>query len=134
MTGAPARWASPSRSTLVTPGVQEQTQISDQIFAKESLHYYAEHLALVAGMLPPEAGIRTLLLLCSFEKSPLYARIEGQWSEGARNLSAQVRNALIAVHYSCLGNLKWCSSGVKHQDLCDRRGGGPWQKGSSSSQ
>ena len=28
MTGAPARWASPSRSTLVTPGVQEQTQIS----------------------------------------------------------------------------------------------------------
>jgi hypothetical protein len=47
-------------------------------------------------MLPPKAGIKMLLLVCTFEKSPLYTIIEGKWKTGARDLSADVRSALIA--------------------------------------
>jgi hypothetical protein len=48
-------------------------------------------------MFPSKAGIQILLLVCAFEKSAAYERIEGQWDKGARNLSVEMHSALIAA-------------------------------------
>jgi hypothetical protein len=67
-----------------------------QVFGDSAADYYAEDLGRLAAAIGAPDRIAFVVLGCSCRSTDTYARLEGRWDSGERDLGDDVREAMLA--------------------------------------